>query len=47
MAWLDERGQDWRDRVQVVAADPCAASRSTICQPLPNDFIAADQDQMS
>lgn len=33
--WLDERGQDWKDGVQVVAMDPCAAYRRAVQQALP------------
>jgi len=28
IGWLDERGQDWTDQVQIVAMDPCA---TTLC----------------
>jgi len=28
IGWLDERGQDWKDKVQIVAMDPCA---TTLC----------------
>jgi len=42
IAWLDERGQDWKDQVQIVAMDPCATYRSAIRQALPNALIVAD-----
>jgi len=42
LGWLDERGQDWKDQVQIVAMDPCATYRSAIRQALPNAMIVAD-----
>ena len=42
MAWLDDRGQDWKDQVQIVAMDPCATYRAAIRQALPNARIVAD-----
>ena len=40
--WLDARGQDWKDTVQVVAMDPCASYRAAVRQALPNTRIVAD-----
>ncbi len=42
MGWLDERGQDWKDQVQIVAMDPCATYRAAVRQALPNALIVAD-----
>jgi len=42
IGWLDERGQDWKDQVQIVAMDPCATYRAAIRQALPSALIAAD-----
>ncbi len=42
IGWLDDRGQDWKDQVQIVAVDPCATYRSAIRQALPNAMIVAD-----
>lgn len=42
MAWLDARGQHWKDQVQIVAMDPCATYRAAIRQALPNARIVAD-----
>ncbi len=42
VAWLDERGQDWKDGVQVVAIDPCATYRAAVRDALPNALIVAD-----
>ncbi len=42
IGWLDERGQDWKDQVQIVAMDPCATYRAAIRQALPNALIVAD-----
>jgi len=42
LGWLDERGQDWKDQVQIVAMDPCATYRAAIRQALPNALIVAD-----
>jgi transposase len=43
VAWLDERGQVWKDAVQIVAIDPCATYRATIAEALPHARIVADQ----
>ena len=40
--WLDLRGEDWKQSVQVVAIDPCAAYRSAVQQALPSARIVAD-----
>ena len=40
--WLDERGQEWKDAVEVVAIDPCSAYRAAIREALPNALIVAD-----
>ncbi len=40
--WLDERGQAWKDTVQIVAMDPCASYRSAVRQALPHALIVAD-----
>lgn len=40
--WLDERGQEWKDAVQVVAIDPSATYRSAIQEALPHAIIVAD-----
>ncbi len=42
IAWLDARGQDWKDQVKLVAMDPCATYRAAIRQALPNALIVAD-----
>jgi len=41
-AWLDARGQAWKDAVQIVAMDPCASYRAAVRQALPNARIVAD-----
>ena len=41
-AWLDERGQAWKDHVQVVAMDPCASYRAAVREALPHARIVAD-----
>jgi len=41
-AWLDERGQAWKDSVQVVAMDPCASYRAAVREALPQARIVAD-----
>ena len=28
VAWLDERGQEWKDQVAIVAMDPCRTIRT-------------------
>lgn len=42
IAWLDERGQEWKDSVAVVAIDPSATYRAAIQEALPNAIIVAD-----
>lgn len=41
-AWLDERGQAWKDAVQIVAMDLCASCRAAVCEALQNARIVAD-----
>lgn len=42
VAWLDDRGQAWKDAVRVVAMDPCATYRAAVREALPNARIVAD-----
>src|SRR3954465_296738 len=42
VAWLDERGQAWKDAVAVVAMDPCAPYRAAVAEALPHAMIVAD-----
>ena len=42
VAWLDERGQAWKDAVAVVAMDPCATYRAAVTEALPHALIVAD-----
>jgi transposase len=42
IAWLDERGQVWKDAVLIVAMDPCATYRAAVAQALPHALIVAD-----
>jgi transposase len=42
IAWLDARGQDWKDQVQIVAMDPSTTYRSAVREALPNALIVAD-----
>lgn len=42
VAWLDDRGQAWKDAVTVVAMDPCASYRAAVAQALPHARIVAD-----
>jgi len=42
VAWLEARGQAWKDAVQVVAMDPCASYRAAVQQALPHALIVAD-----
>jgi transposase len=42
IAWLDERGPDWKNRVRFVVVDPCATYRAAVQQALPNAVIVAD-----
>ncbi len=41
-AWLDARGQAWKDSVRIVAMDPCASYRAAVREALPNALIVAD-----
>jgi transposase len=43
VAWLDARGQDRKDQVQVVAIDPCTAYRSAVQRALPHARLVADR----
>jgi len=40
--WLEARGQGWKNAVQVVAIDPCAAYRTAVERALPHATIVAD-----
>ena len=42
VAWLDARGQAWKDAVQVVAMDPCVGYRAAVAQALPHARIVVD-----
>jgi transposase len=42
VAWLDERGQAFKDAVEVVAMDPCATYRAAVAGALPRARIVAD-----
>ena len=42
MTWLNDRGDDWKAQVQVVAIDPCAAYRRAVQQALPHATVVAD-----
>ena len=42
VAWLDARGQAWKDAVQVVAIDPCAGYRAGVERALPHARIVVD-----
>ena len=45
VAWLDARGQQWKDAVAIVAIvamDPCASYRAAVREALPNALIVAD-----
>jgi transposase len=42
VAWLDARGQAWKDAVQVVAMDPCAGYRAAVHRALPHVRIVVD-----
>jgi transposase len=42
VAWLEERGQAWKDAVQVVAMDPCVTYRAAVTEALPQAVIVAD-----
>jgi len=41
-AWLDARGQDWKNQVKFVAIDPCAVYRSAVQRTLPDAVIVVD-----
>jgi transposase len=41
-AWLDARGQAWKDAVRIVAMDPCASYRAAVREALPHARIVAD-----
>lgn len=43
VSWLDARGEDWRNTVQVVAIDPCAAYRSAVGRALPHARVVVDR----
>ena len=40
--WLDARGQGWKNAVQVMTIDPCAAYRTAVERALPHATIVAD-----
>jgi len=40
--WLDERGEEWKAGVRIVAMDPCATYRSAVAAALPQADIVAD-----
>jgi transposase len=40
--WLDARGQAWKNQVQIVAMDPCAAYRAAVQKALPDARVVAD-----
>jgi len=40
--WLEARGEGWKNAVQVVAIDPCAAYRTAVERALPHATIVAD-----
>jgi transposase len=42
VGWLEQRGQAWKDSVQIVAMDPCASYRAAVHQALPQARIVAD-----
>lgn len=42
VAWLEARGQAWRDAVEVVAIDPAAPYRNAVRQALPHATIVVD-----
>ncbi len=42
VAWLDERGQVWKDTVEIIAMDPCASYRAAVQHALPHARIVAD-----
>ncbi len=42
IGWLDARGQDWKNQIQIVAMDPFATYRAMIRHALPNALVLAD-----
>lgn len=42
VAWLNARGQDWKDAVQVVAIDPAAGYRTAVGQAMPQATLVVD-----
>ena len=42
VAWLNARGQQWKDAVAVVAMDPCAGYRAAVKHALPHARIVVD-----
>ena len=45
-AWLDARGQAWKDAVKIVAMDPCASYRAAVREALPHALIVADASHL-
>ena len=41
-AWLAQRSQCWRDRIEIVAIDPSAPFRKAIREQLPNALVSVD-----
>lgn len=41
-AWLDAREQSWREQIEVVAIDPCAAYAKAVRATLPNAVLVVD-----
>jgi transposase len=41
-AWLAQRSQGWRDRIEIVAIDPSAPFRQAIREGLPNALVSVD-----
>lgn len=42
VGWLGQRGQAWKDSVQIVAMDPCASYRAAVHEALPQARVVAD-----
>jgi transposase len=42
-AWLNDRGQAWKETVKIVAIDMCSVFKSAIADALPHVLIVADQ----
>lgn len=40
--WLNARGEEWKQSVQIVAMDPCASYRAAVQDALPRATIVAD-----